>query len=306
MKGANEILSKNYKKELESTLMTNFREALKDPTFEKLVGKLKLTYEELSKYTTTLEDCSLEYSNCLKCKGLIACKNKINGHAYLPEVKNGKLRFGYKPCKFMLKYNQEYSYLKNIYTLEEPKDICIAKFSDIDLKDEARIPIIKYLTEFITNYRDNKECKGLYLHGSFGSGKTYLISASFNELAKDNVKSAIIFWPAYLTELKSSFGTDEFKEKLDKIKKAELLLIDDLGAENTTPWSRDDVLCPILQYRMEEKLPTFFTSNFTLEELEVHLATSSSGYEIVKSKRILERIKQLTNQLELSSKNLRK
>ena len=145
----------------------------------------------------------------------------------------------------------------------------------------------------------------MYLHGSFGAGKTYLISATFHELAKDKIESAILFWSEYLNELKSSFGTEEFKDKINKAKKVKLLLIDDIGAENTTAWSRDDVLCPILQYRMEEKLPTFFTSNFTMEQLEDHLATSASGYEIVKAKRIIERMKQMTVELGMTSKNLR-
>lgn len=305
MKTATELLNRYEKKEIEARLLSHFKEALQNPTFAKLVAKLKLSQEELSKYTTTLEDCALEYENCLHCKNLLECKNKIEGHAYLPEVRNGKLRFGYKPCKFMLKYQNTYAHLKNVYTLKEPTEITMATFSAIDLKDKKRLPIITYLTEFITNYREGKIEKGLYLHGSFGSGKTYLISATFNELAKDGIKSAILFWPEYLTDLKASFGTNDFKEKIEKIKKVKLLLIDDIGAENTTAWSRDDVLCPILQYRMEENLPTFFTSNFTLEELENHLAMSSSGYEVVKAKRILERIKQLTAPLELVSKNLR-
>ncbi len=306
MKDTGQILGKYEKSNLESRLMTNFLDSMKDEVFSKLVGKLKLSYEELSKYTTTLEDCSLEYKNCLSCKCLLECKNKVYGHAFLPEVKNGKLRFGYKPCKFKLKEQKEFSYLNNIYMSSEANDIKFARFEDIDVKDVTRLPVIKALTEFIENYRNNKKQKGIYLQGSFGSGKTYLISATFHELAKDGIKGAIIFWPEFLTDLKASFGKDDFQDKLNRIKKSELLLIDDIGAENVTPWSRDDVLCPILQYRMQENLTTFFTSNFTLDALEEHLATSVNGVEIVKSKRIMERIRHLTVEMEMNSENLRK
>ena len=82
-------------------------------------------------------------------------------------------------------------------------------------------------------------------------------------------------------------------------------MLDDIGAENTTAWSRDEVLGPILQYRMEEDLPTFFTSNLTLKELESALSITNNGIEKVKAKRIVERIKQLTVFLELISKNRR-
>ena len=131
----------------------------------------------------------------------------------------------------------------------------------------------------------------------------------FNELAKSNIKSAIVFWPEYLRNLKASFNSpvkSEFSQKYNYLKKVPLLLIDDIGAESTTPWSRDEILCPLLQYRMDEKLPTFFTSNLDLKNLETHLSITSSGIEEIKAGRIISRIKQLTEVKEMVSENLRK
>ena len=56
---------------------------------------------------------------------------------------------------------------------------------------------------------------------------------------------------------------------------------------------------------MESNLPTFFTSNLTIEELEEALSQTSSGVDKVKARRIVERIKQLTIQEKLVSKNRR-
>ena len=56
---------------------------------------------------------------------------------------------------------------------------------------------------------------------------------------------------------------------------------------------------------METHLPTFFTSNLSLEELETSLAITSSNADKVKARRIIERIKQLTTTIELISKNRR-
>ena len=56
---------------------------------------------------------------------------------------------------------------------------------------------------------------------------------------------------------------------------------------------------------MEEELPTFFTSNLTMEELEKNLSITTSGVDKVKARRIVERIKQLTISVELVSKNRR-
>ena len=57
---------------------------------------------------------------------------------------------------------------------------------------------------------------------------------------------------------------------------------------------------------MEEKLPTFFTSNLTLAELEDHLATTNKEVDHIKSRRIIERIKQLTTSVTMISENKRK
>ena len=72
-------------------LMGSFNESLKDEKFEKLISKLNIPYEKLACYTSLLEDSSIEYNNCLKCKNILECKNKIKGYAYLPEVKNGRI-----------------------------------------------------------------------------------------------------------------------------------------------------------------------------------------------------------------------
>ena len=87
---------------------------------------------------------------------------------------------------------------------------------------------------------------------------------------------------------------------------SDILLLDDIGAENNSPWSRDEVLGTILQYRMDNNLITFFTSNFTINELETILSETSKGTDIIKAKRIIERIKSLTNEFTLISKDKRK
>ena len=96
------------------------------------------------------------------------------------------------------------------------------------------------------------------------------------------------------------------EEKLDYLKNVDLLLIDDIGAENVTAWGRDEILGAILQYRMNNKLSTFFTSNLNLEELESHLSFSKNSEDKVKARRIIERIKQLSIDIELVSINRRK
>ena len=46
-----------------------------NPTFNKIVTKLKLPDTYLMKYTTKLETTANELDNCKKCKNLNNCKN---------------------------------------------------------------------------------------------------------------------------------------------------------------------------------------------------------------------------------------
>lgn len=293
------------KSEITKSLEYDFNESLKDVNFKEFVSKIRLPKEELIKYTSLLEQSSCEYNNCKKCKNILECKNKIQGHAYLPKIINNKLYFNYTACNYQQKLIHINEYKNNITLYQAKKDILDANFKDIITKDSRRYDTIVWLTNFLKNYPKNK--KGLYLHGSFGSGKSYLISATIVELAKKNIKSTIIFWPEFLDELKGYFGDNiSYKSIMYKIKNTEILFIDDIGAENLTSWGRDEVLCTILQYRMDNKLTTFFSSNLDIKDLEKHLSITKYGNEVVKARRIIERIKQMTDDIELVSKNLRK
>ena len=221
------------------------------------------------------------------------------------EVDNDKLRFEYKSCKYKIKEMKSNKLNENVYYFDLPKDIKNARMKDIYLDDASRKDVITWLSKFIKEYDVNKKIKGLYLNGNFGCGKTYLIAAAVNELSKKNIKSAIIYWPEFLRSLKESFD-DDFKDKFNYIKKIPLLLIDDIGAENVTVWGRDEILGTILQYRMEEGLTTFFTSNLTYDELESALSLTKGKVDSLKATRIIERIKNLTINKCIIGENRRK
>lgn len=290
----------NYK------LKVAYEEALKNEDVKMLVSSVNLKDDELMKYTSAFEDSAKEYHNCKNCKGLPSCKNDINGFCYLPVLTDGKLSFSYIACKYKNKLYEDNKYAKNVTSIDIPREIREAKIKDIYTDDKNRANVIKCILNYIKDYKAGTLGKGLYLHGNFGCGKTYLIVAMFNELAKLGLKSVIVYWPEYLRSLKVSFQSsysDEFKNKFNEVKYAKLLLIDDLGAEGVTSWSRDEVLGTILQYRMQEGLPTFITSNLNMKELFEHLSNKT---EKVKAERIIERVKQLTVDIEMISKNNRK
>lgn len=296
MKSINTIFK--MKEEALVSLKQNYIKSLEDIKFRDYVKTLPIEENILMKYTSTLKDACSEFYNCRDCASLNECRNKIKGYLLTPTKDKNKISFSYVSCK----YEKEQLYKKNIILFDVPKMIKNANLRNV-YKEKNRLEVIKYIKDFLSRY-DKDKVKGLYLHGSFGSGKTYLVAALFNELARRGEQSVIVHFPELLRGLKESFSTN-YSEKFDLIKNTPLLLIDDIGAEYLTAWGRDEVLESILQYRMDEELVTFFTSNLNLEQLETHLSVVNNSVDKLKARRILERIKKLSIPMELVGRDIR-
>ena len=281
-------------------LEDNFTKSCQNPTFVKLVKKAKLTKKDAIKLTSKLEDCVAELNNCQNCKGLANCQNAYNGHVKMPVNENNQVYFTYLPCKYLKKRHEEEK-IKNA----KAEEIKLVRMKDIDFSDKNRAKVIKWLDEFFEKFNYKEGNKGLYLYGNFGCGKTFLVSALLNELAyQKQVRCEIVYFPELLRILKDDWNL--YEEKIKLYENVDILCIDDIGAEKVSDWGRDEVLGTILQTRMNKNRTTFFTSNLSLEELESHFKASGSVDDKLKSRRIMERIKQLSVPMELISENKRK
>ncbi len=107
---------------------------------------------------------------------------------------------------------------------------------------------------------------GFFLTGANGIGKTYLAVAIANKRYEMNKKTTLfVFWPDFIQSVKR-FERESFK-MINQVKYAKYLIIDDLGQESITQYSRDDILVPIITFRMEKGLNTIITSNYEQNEL---------------------------------------
>lgn len=295
-----EKLNLQNKKQIISSCEKELTESLKNEEFKKIVARLKVDKKEVLKNTTKINDTLEELKKCSDCKGLFDCKNGVSGHVYFPINIDDRIRFSYTPCKYQKKFLREKE-----EKITSSNILDNARMKDIDVTDKNRIKVIKWIKNFYDNYDINKTTKGLFLHGNFGCGKTFLIASLFNELKNNkNINYEIAYYPDLLRTLRDDF--DLLDSKVNYLKSVPLLMIDDIGAENVTAWGRDEILGAIMQHRMNEGLTTFITSNLNIKELESHLSITKNSEDGVKARRIIERIKQLTEDLELISINRRK
>ena len=283
-------------------LLISLNDAKNDPDFCNLLKREKITDEVAMKYTSKLQKTIEQLRNCKNCKNINNCKNNVRGCVFYPKLMDNMLIFDDVACKY-LKEELKFSNYK-ITILNEPYNIRSASFDNIDKTDKKRVALIKWILEYYKDYKNGNIRKGLYLHGSFGAGKSYLISALLNELGALGANGVIAYYPKLISEL-TGFPRD-FDMKMNLFETADVVLLDDIGAETVTSWSRDEILAPILQARMDANLPTFFTSNLTIDELTKHLSETKDTVDKLKGNRLIERIKQLTEDMELISENKRK
>ncbi|MFS0596731.1 primosomal protein DnaI [Peribacillus frigoritolerans] len=268
-----------------------------------------VTKEMIDKNLGKLYEFTSQSNKCDKCPSLDGCINMMQGYYPKLVVQGKALNLHYEVCPRKLAEDEKRKREKLIRSLYVPKDILKASIEDFTQTDNEnkRLSVLSKAMSFIMEYEPGKRQKGLYIYGKFGVGKTYLLGAIANELAKRQISSLIVYVPDYLRELKGSIGDNTVNEKIEMVKTAPILMLDDIGAESMTSWGRDEVFGPILQFRMLENLPTFFTSNFDMNGLENHLTFSQRGEkEEVKAARVLERIQYLAESVKLDGVNRRR
>lgn len=185
-----------------------------------------------------------------------------------------------------------------------PASLKEASLAKVDLDDVGRYKAFELLTNFVADYPNYK--KAIYLYGDFGVGKSYMMAALAHDLSeKRSVSTTLLHYPSFVLDVKNAISSGLVKEKIDEVKVAQVLILDDIGAEQSSPWMRDEILQVILQHRMQENLPTFFTSNFNFSDLGRHFATSKNGDETWQARRVMERIKFLAEEVRLEGENRR-
>jgi DNA replication protein DnaC len=128
----------------------------------------------------------------------------------------------------------------------------------------------------------------LLLEGGFGCGKTHLAAAIANFCAEHGIPTMFLTAPDLLDWLRASFeGNDErFSERFEEIREVPMLVLDDFGTQNGTPWAQEK-LFQLIDHRYVNQSPTVVTTNLRLEEIEGRIRSRLADTERVSRVRIL-------------------
>ena len=289
-------------------------EIMKNPGVQRFLSKnsTEINEQMIERSLGKLYEYSSASHGCDKCTDLSNCKNIMNGFEPKLVIRRDLIDIEYLKCPSKLTDENQRKTANMIESMHMPKEVMEAQLHDIDLNaatDDSRISVVEAANEFLNSLDQTGKLpqRGLYIYGPFGIGKSFILGALANELANRGVKTIVVYVPEFLREIKQSIQDQTLNEKIDFVKRAQVLVLDDFGAEAMSAWTRDEVLGTILQHRMAEQLPTFFTSNLSYEELENHLTYTQRGdKDVVKAARIMERIRMVSTDIKLSGENRRK
>lgn len=113
----------------------------------------------------------------------------------------------------------------------------------------------------------------LVLTGEYGSGKTHLAAAIANYREQAGDSALFIVVPDLLDHLRATYNPHSpisYDRRIEEIRTAQILILDDLGTESATPWAKEK-LFQIVNYRYAARLPTVFTTTQEIDEIEPRL-----------------------------------
>ncbi|UQS82650.1 primosomal protein DnaI [Bombilactobacillus folatiphilus] len=241
----------------------------------------------------------------------VQAKKHMNAFAagYQPRLifKNRAIQVSYEPDQELIAHKEQQRFEQNFMTIDMSSDIKQADLTAFAQGASGRQNALAAAYRFVIDYTTKPQfTPGLYLSGDFGIGKTYLLAAIAKELVQNQVAVLLIHFPTFTVQMKNAIHDNSVLSRIDQIKTVPILMLDDIGADSLSSWIRDEVLGVILQYRMQEQLPTFFSSNFAMKDLEKHLTINQRGdQEPIKAARIMERVRYLSHEVILSGPNRR-
>lgn len=123
--------------------------------------------------------------------------------------------------------------------------------------------------DFAADISAGKNRPGLIFEGDVGSGKTFLAAAIANHLLEKGIDVEFAVVPEFLDDLRRSMYKegDEDSRLVDRAKNIPVLILDDMGAHNFSPWVQN-MLFTVINYRLNHRLPMIITTNLDLEHME--------------------------------------
>lgn len=227
-----------------------------------------------------------EGAPCSTCKGLPCAKKVLPCVKPTVSVDGDSVKVTNVICQFEQNRRRQNTIKRNFANAQIPQPY-LGKTSDDYREDANNANAVKWARVSIA------EGAGLYLYGCSGCGKTFLAALIAQELLKTGKTVIFCDVPSLLESLKATFdGDTRIEELMSKLATADMLIMDDLGAEYPTEWAASR-LYMIINQRYNAEKPIIVTSNLNPLEANDKLNSPKNAPLGVHGDRIISRLRQM-------------
>lgn len=280
----------------------SIQELCNDPIVIQVMKQFHLNKTDVEEYWVDFLNYRDDLNQCKNCLSIHDCPKVSKGMVRDFQYENHRVSLALTPCTYGKEQFENQHILNQVLLKNVSGALLLTKSSDLTmLKDDNGNA--KNVASQLAKYIKVPAKKGFYLYGKPGCGKSTLMGWLIRSLVLNGNQCGFIHFPTFLMDLKNSFGEDGIYESIELMKNLEYLVIDDIGGESVTVWSRDEVLSSVLAYRAQNSKPTFFTSVYSLKELKKYY-TLKNG-DTLRVERLIDRMKAVSLEIELTGNDLR-
>lgn len=275
----------------------------KDARIQNFLKQHNLPLSILDEYSSKFIAWLERLSKCKGCQGLRYCRQPLTGRVQTLDVDDqGFLMDIYRACKYEQEEEKRMMHRRNYKIFDGSYNDLLIDEESVKLEKESH----EYIEAFVAMTSSYETEKGVYLYGQPGTGKTYLCRMAANHYAKSGMTVSFVNLPQCIQDLKQNMADSKYRlTMISRMKFCDVLFLDDIGSESISAWTRDEILFPILEYRMNNRLKTYFSSNYTLPELKKQYAKVREESAEVAALRIIERIQALATLCPLLGRSRR-
>lgn len=246
-----------------------------DRAAEKILARYKgcqISHELAEK----IAKCEDEDSVCTNCDGK-TCAKLIQFRRHSVSIVGGTVKLN---SNDVCSYEKERRLRRKIDKAQIPPRYAGLTFEDykVDASNQNAVNWARYILK--------NSSQSLFITGGAGTGKTFLAAIIAQELTKAGKSVLFVDIPNLLDNLrktfnqKSSDGDATLDEMMTALSAADVLILDDLGAESPTPWVAERVYL-IINNRYNADKPVIVTSNFGYSGLMNRFSDEITGARIV-------------------------
>lgn len=280
----------SFDQEVESTRNKSLQELIKRKDIREFVEKNHLSKHALEDAWVDLLAYVEDHDICTNCQGIKDCP-KVNIGQQITLSYDTYVHRDVCSCPYGLEKHENDQLLSRYHYNNMSTKLALTNLKTLSkeaLNNPGSMKIIKQLIEYI----NKPGGKGMMICG--GMNRTKMMAGMMNELARRGYEVGICHVPTLMADVKASFNSNEDTSLVELVKNIPYLLLDSIGEENVTNWSRDEILAMILDYRILNELPTFMTSAYDLDDLEtIYMNKYNDKREQLRAKNIVSKMKAL-------------